>query len=85
MVRVEVSGHCATVVMDMIAAEWKLPLHAMNEVAQLFSLVDPKGKNWWNINGCYNYIRRVPVDVAEAVAARLVRIAEACRPPATLR
>lgn len=82
MVRVVVSGHCATVVMDMIAADWKLSPDAMNEVARLFSLVDPKGKNWWNINGCYNYIRRVPVDVAEAIAARLVTIADACRPPA---
>jgi hypothetical protein len=82
MVRVEVHGHCALVVMDMIAAEWKLSPAAMNDVAQLFSLIDPKGKNWWSVNECYNYIRRVPVEVAEEVAAKLVRIADACRPPA---
>jgi hypothetical protein len=81
MIRVEVRGHSAVVVMDMIAADWKLSSDAMNEVAQLFFLVDPKGKNWWNINGCYNYIRRVPADVADAVAARLVMIADGCRPP----
>lgn len=81
MVRVEVRGHTAVVVMDMVAAEWKLSPAATNKVGQLFALIDTKGKNW-NISECYNYIRRVPVDVAEAVAARLVMIAEDCRPPA---
>jgi len=80
MVRVEVSGQCTTVVMDMIAADWKLSHAAMNEVAELFALIDLKRKNWWNVNECYNYIRRVPVDLAEAVAAKLVAIADACRP-----
>ena len=79
MVRVEVRGHCATVVMDMVAADWKLSLAAMNEVAEVFAVIDPKRKNWWNVNECYNYIRGVPVDLAEAVAGKLVTIADACR------
>ncbi len=82
MIRVEVRGHTAVVVMDMIGADWKLSSAAMNEVAQLFALIDPKGKNWWSVDKCYNYIRRVPAEVAEDVAARLARIANACRPPA---
>jgi hypothetical protein len=85
MVRVEVRGQSALVVMDMIAADWKLPHAAMNEVAELFAVIDPKRKNWWNLSECYNYIRRVPVDLAEAVAGKLVTIANACRPRAVSR
>ena len=82
MVRVEVRGQSALVIMDMIAADWKLSPEGMNEIAQLFAQIDPKRKNWWNVSECYNYIRRVPAELAEAVAAKLVTIADTCRPQA---
>lgn len=78
-IRVELRGHCARVVMDMITADWKLTPAAVEEVAALLAAIDPKGKNWWNVNDCYNDIRRVPVYRAEEVAAKLVAIAGARR------
>ncbi len=79
-VRVEVRGLAADVIMDMTTAEWKLSFTARNAVTRLFISLDSTGRNWWNVNECYNYIRHVPGGVAVRVAAMLTGIAEGCRP-----
>lgn len=83
-IRVEVRGHTAMVVMDMITADWKLSPDAVDEVRRLFASIDPKGRNWGNVNECYNYIQRVPLYKAEEIAPALVRIANGCRLTAIL-
>ncbi len=79
-VRVEVRGRAADVIMDMTTAEWKLSFTARSAVRRLFISLDPTGRNWWNVNECYNYIRHVPRSLAARAAAALVGIAEGCRP-----
>jgi hypothetical protein len=80
VVRVEVQGRTADVIMDMTTADWRLSSPASNAVARLFMSLDPTGTNWRDVNECYNYIRDMPRALAGRIAATLVGIAEGCRP-----
>ena len=70
----------AEIIMDTYPADFRLTDTAAHEIAALFATLNPRGRSRSITNNCLVVIRRVPAYVAEEVAARLVRIADGCRP-----
>jgi hypothetical protein len=69
---------CAEIIMDTDPAGYRLTDTATIEIAALFDRLNPSGRNWSITNNCLAVIRRVPMHQAEAVAEKLVEIAQGC-------
>jgi hypothetical protein len=71
-------AECAEIIMDTGPAGYRLTDTATIEIAALFDRLNPSGRNWSITNNCLAVIRRVPMHQAEAVAEKLVEIAQGC-------
>jgi hypothetical protein len=78
-VLVAICGKSAWLTLDTTPADFCLAPGPYAEVSALFRELDPSLRHWYTIEHSVFRIGRVPLHMAEEVAATLVRIAEGCR------